>query len=428
MEDNRRLRVGYWLGDASLHSGGVGPYAWRTLRLLLSRPHESISLVVICAAQAEARAAELIARSPAAATTELRLLPQLPARLRSLLRRGASPAGSIGVGHTQPAAAPQARVRHRMKALLAESARGYRMNRWLARLNLDLLHFPTQLPVSFDVPVPYLVTMHDVQELHFPEYFTPDQRASRAVNYGAALAGARQVITSFDHIKSDLIKYFQVPAEKIRVCPLSLENLALQPPSVEEACAHCERYAAWKPYLLYPAQTWPHKNHLRLLESLSLARRGGLADLRLICTGMKNDYYPTIEARARELGLADAVLFTGILPEHELSWLYQHTALVTVPTEYEAGSYPLYEAMSEGVPVICSDVTSLPETIGDARFLFSPYDVEALARLIERMLTDDELRAANLENSAAQVARLRGQDPSEQFYEAYRSALSARAS
>lgn len=314
-----------------------------------------------------------------------------------------------------------------MKALLIESARRYRMNCWLARLDLDLLHFPTQMPLHPELPVPYLVTLHDVQELHFPEYFTPAQRTARAVNHSAALAGARKVIVSFAHIKRDLIKYFQVPAEKIQVCPLSLENLALQPPSAEEARAYYEHYAAWKPYLLYPAQTWQHKNHLRLLEALGLARRGGLADLRLICTGMKNDYYPTIEARARELGLEDAVLFTGIVPEGELSWLYRHAALVTIPTEYEAGSYPLYEAMSEGVPVICSDVTSLPETIGDERFLFSPYDVEALARLVKRMLTDEQFRAANLENSAAQAARLRAQDPSEQFYQAYRRALSASA-
>jgi glycosyltransferase involved in cell wall biosynthesis len=298
------------------------------------------------------------------------------------------------------------------------------MNRWLAGHNLDVLHFPTQLPVQFDLKLPYIVTMHDVQELHFPEYFTPEQRAFRAVNHGAAVDKARKVIVSFDHVKVDLVKYFHVPEDKIQVCPLSLDNLALPEPSAAAASAYAEKYSARQPYLLYPAQTWPHKNHLRLLEALSLARQHGLSQLGLICTGHKNEHHETIAARAESLGLSEAVLFAGLVAEDELSWLYQHAALVVIPTEYEAGSYPLYEAMSVGAPVICSDVTSLPETIGDRRFLFSPYDVKAMADLIERMLTDEELRSDNLSNSTTQVSRLREYNPSRQFYDAYRQAVS----
>ncbi len=297
------------------------------------------------------------------------------------------------------------------------------MNRWLARHNLDVLHFPTQLPVQFDLKLPYIVTMHDVQELHFPEYFTPEQRAFRAVNHGAAVDRASKVIVSFDHVKSDLMKYFHVPEEKIQVCSLSLDNLALPKPSVAAASVYDEKYSARKPYLLYPAQTWPHKNHLRLLDALAVARQRGLSHLGLICTGHKNEHQATIAAHAEELGLAGVVLFAGLVAEDELAWLYQQAALVVIPTEYEAGSYPLYEAMSVGAPVICSDVTSLPETIGDRRFLFSPYDVQAMADLIERMLTDGELRADNLQNSASQVLRLREYNPSGQFYKVYRQAV-----
>jgi glycosyltransferase involved in cell wall biosynthesis len=429
MNDNGRLRVGYWLGDASLQSGGVGPYAWRTLRLLLSNPQENIKLIILCYAQAEARVRELLANYATVTTAELRVLPQLPSYIRTILQRGSSsaltsygaPASSTGshVPQTQTVLP----LHRSMKALLINFLRSYRMNRWLGRLKLDLLHFPTQLPVQFDLHVSYLITMHDVQELHFPEYFTTEQRAFRALNHGAAIEGARKVIVSFEHIKTDLMKYFQVPEEKIQVCPLSVDNLALQPPSAETARVYNEKYATWKPYLLYPAQIWPHKNHLRLLDALSRVRQCSLPQLRLICTGRINDYYSIIKERAEALGLADAVLFTGIVPEDELSWLYKNTALVTIPTEYEAGSYPLLEALSERAPVICSSVTSLPETIGDPRFVFSPYDAEAMAHLIAQLVTNERLRADNLHNSAIQLSRLRECEPSNDFYNAYCTAL-----
>ncbi len=83
--------------------------------------------------------------------------------------------------------------------------------------------------------------------------------------------------------------------------------------------------------------------------------------MKLICTGTKSDYYPEIAEQVEQLGLEDLVLFTGLVPEDELCWLYRNAVLVTIPTEYEAGSFPLYEAMMQNAPVICSDVTSLPE-------------------------------------------------------------------
>jgi glycosyltransferase involved in cell wall biosynthesis len=97
---------------------------------------------------------------------------------------------------------------------------------------------------------------------------------------------------------------------------------------------------------------------------------------------------------------------------------------VVIPTEYEAGSYPLFEAMLQKAPVICSDVTSLPETIGDRRFIFDPYDVAGLADLIQRITTDENLRRENITNSVEQVQRLQRVDAAAAFYDVFRQAVS----
>ncbi|MCZ7616700.1 MAG: glycosyltransferase [Ignavibacteriaceae bacterium] len=141
-----------------------------------------------------------------------------------------------------------------------------------------------------------------------------------------------------------------------------------------------------------------HKNHLRLLEALKEVQKR-IPDIKLICTGNKTDYYSSIEKKLKELGLEDSVKFLGIVPEEDLIGLYKNTSLVVIPTLYEAGSGPLYEAMRYEVPVICAKTTSLPETIGDERFVFDPKNTEDLANLIDKMLTDDKLRAENLLNS-----------------------------
>ncbi len=286
-------------------------------------------------------------------------------------------------------------------------------------------HVPYVVPTLLDVQVPYIVTVHDVQELHFPEYFSPAQRAIRAMHRWKTLDRAGKIIVSFDHVKADLIKYFNLPENKIHVCPIPFNSISLQEPTSAAAQKYNEGYAAWRPYLLYPAQTWRHKNHSLLFEALQRLQlqRQGQKNLRLVCTGGKNDYYSTLEAQLDEMGLRDSVLFTGVVAEDELLWLYRNAAVVTIPTKYEAGSFPLFEAIKQGVPVVCSDVTSLPETIGNRRFVFNPYDAQTLAELILRVVSDARFREENIANSIKQAERFSGINAATYFYAAYRSLM-----
>ena len=279
--------------------------------------------------------------------------------------------------------------------------------RWFASLDIDLLHIPYQTAPIYDVPYPFIVTMHDVQELHFPEFFTPEERACRAEHYWKSLKFARGVVVSFDHIKHDLIKYFNLPESKVYVCPPPYHQIKLACPTKQEISKYAEKYSSLKDFILYPAQTWEHKNHLSLIKAIELIKDKHQRSINLVCTGKKNSFFnDTIAKYLLTSPVSQQIHFMDIVPETELYWLYKNCALVVVPTLYEAGSFPLLEAMSLEVPVICSSVTSLPETIGDSRFVFEPLNIEQMRDLMIKMLSDKQLEKDNIKNSHSRIDEL----------------------
>ncbi|WP_330202771.1 glycosyltransferase [Cyanobacterium sp. DS4] len=174
-----------------------------------------------------------------------------------------------------------------------------------------------------------------------------------------------------------------------------------------EANKYFEKYDSLKDFILYPAQTWQHKNHLSLIKAIELIKAQHQRSINLVCTGKKNSFFDeTIEKYLTNSPVSKQIHFMDIVPETELYWLYKNCALVVVPTLYEAGSFPLLEAMSLDVPVICSSVTSLPETIGDSRFVFEPLNIQQMADLIMNMLDNEQLRGDNVENSKNRIKEL----------------------
>ncbi|MGB5972440.1 MAG: glycosyltransferase family 1 protein, partial [Nodosilinea sp.] len=280
---------------------------------------------------------------------------------------------------------------------------------WFKASKIDLLYIPYQIPPSYDFSFPYIVTMHDVQELHYPEFFTPQERAWRAMSWWKSLENASAVIVSFSHVKNDLIKYFNISDGKVKVCPLPYKEIELHTPDDCQEIAYRKKYESFEQFILYPAQFWKHKNHISIVKALEIIYERQGKQVHVAFTGEKSakTAFPDLQDYVSKSQVSNYVHFIGNVPEAELLWLYKHCSLVTISTLYEAGSFPLLEAMACGTPVVCSAVTSLPETIGDQRFLFNPQDVEELANLILSMLSDDQLRIDNIENSYSMIKKLR---------------------
>jgi glycosyltransferase involved in cell wall biosynthesis len=283
-------------------------------------------------------------------------------------------------------------------------------------LGCDVVHFPYQ---SFTLcALPMIYNPHDLQHLHYPQFFTPPAIAWRETIYPAGCHFAHTVVVGSQWIKQDIVRHYRIDPDKIQVIPWAPPTQAYPEPSPEALAAVKARYQLHQPFALYPAMTWEHKNHLRLLEALAYLRdREGLI-VHLVCTGNRYPgFWPRIEQHLNTLHLHDQVQFLGLIPPEDLRAIYRLAQFVVVPTLFEAASGPLFEAWHEGVPVACSTVTSLPEQAGDAALLFDPFSVEAIAGAIRQMATDERLR-----NDLVERGRRRLQDFSwERTAKAYRA-------
>lgn len=405
------MKIGYWLGNANISGGGTAPYAWRVLESLLKRSQvQEIEILILCSAEVERDCLNLIDKYQAKA--KLHLIPQKFNVIKRIVSRFSGLISKVCLRFNIPS--------KKLKQF-------NHWFRWFSSLDIDLLHVPYQTFVYYDLPYPLIVTMHDVQELHYPEFFTPQQRAWRAKVYWQALEKSSAIIVSFNHVKQDLIKYFRLPDNKVSVCPLPFSNSYLQPSSYDEELEYQNKYAKWENFLLYPAQTWQHKNHLSLIKAIELIKNKLGRTIHLICTGKKYEgFFPTIEEYFKTSSVLDQIHFMDIVPEPELYWLYKNSSLIVIPTLYEAGSFPLIEAMYLETPVICSSVTSLPETIGDLRFTFNPLDINQISNLIIDLLDNPELREENIQNSRNRIEEMKNIDSAFHLFEMYSKMLSLK--
>lgn len=266
----------------------------------------------------------------------------------------------------------------------------------IKKYKVDILHSPFQhMP---PVKIPTLVTLHDLQELHFPDFFTPEVRAKRATEFLYITKNATKIIVSYNHIKQDIIKYFNVEASKIEVILLNMQNLWFDKFVKNNFSVNNTSLSLPENFILYPAATWRHKNHINLLKALKIIKEKNGSSVNLVCTGHQTEYFKELEAACIEMGIESQVFFLGKVSEEELYYIYKKSSAIVIPTLYEAGSFPLMEGMLMGIPCICSGVTSLPETLSHPDYIFDPVHPEDIADKIIRITSDESFRVAELEH------------------------------
>jgi glycosyltransferase involved in cell wall biosynthesis len=271
------------------------------------------------------------------------------------------------------------------------------------RAGADLVHFPIQ--DAFLTELPSIYQPHDLQHLHHPEFFSAWERARRERIYRTHCERARMVVAMTSWGRRDLVDSYGLPEEKVRVVPWG--SVLWEYPRPSAADLERLRRALSLPdgFLLYPAQTWPHKNHETLLEALALIkRREGLA-VPLVCPGKRSSHFERIERRVRELDLADTTQFPGFISPIELRGLYELATALVFPSRFEGWGLPVCEAFSAGLPVASSSAAGLPDLVGDAGLLFDPGDPEEIARCVLRLWRDPVLRQTLAERGSARGER-----------------------
>jgi len=266
-------------------------------------------------------------------------------------------------------------------------------------LGAGVVHFPFQS--FFRTSAPAIFQPHDLQHLHFPRFFTAEELATRERVYPAACAAASAIVVEARWVKKDICQTFGIADEKVLFIPIGAPEGGA---AVASGASPSHGRQAGR-FVLYPAQAWPHKNHLALLEALYLLHDRDRIALDLVCTGRKTSFWPTIAARVARLGLSERVRFAGYVGADELAALYRDALAVVLPSLCEGAGQPLLEAFAHGAPVACSGNTSFAEYAGDAGLLFDAEDPAAIAaalrRLVQEPTLSERLRSAGRARLAA---------------------------
>jgi glycosyltransferase involved in cell wall biosynthesis len=272
----------------------------------------------------------------------------------------------------------------------------------IERRGVQVMHFTLQFS-GFKTSIPSLYQPHDLQHMHYPEFFTKDQLIFRDQHVRAWSQQASKVIVMSSWGKADVMAMLDVSSERIRVVPWA-PVLDFYPIPSEDDLAVVQRKWDLPPrFIFYPAQTWRHKNHLRLIQALAVEKGRG-RKVTLVCTGALNEYHPTLADAAIKAGVASQIRFLGYVNEVEIRALYRLATALVFPSLFEGWGMPVLEAFRECLPVACSTSCMLPALVGGAAVLFDPLDADAIASAIEHLMDDealrDRLRTDGLERAA----------------------------
>jgi glycosyltransferase involved in cell wall biosynthesis len=292
----------------------------------------------------------------------------------------------------------------------------------------DLVHIPLNR-VPLLLMRPYVVTIHDMANLLYDEGRSGFRMQLRRYRFRRGLVRARCVIAVSEATKRDVQNLMGVRPERIRRVYNAPDPgfYARNVHSPEDHARILERYQIQHPFLLYAGNVRRHKNIARLIEAFAVLR-GQLAehpvyrDLRLVLIGDTISQYPAVRQAVMKSRMEPLVRFLGFVPFETLRCFYESAAAFVFPSRYEGFGLPPLEAMACGTPVVTSNISSLPEVVGDAAVLVNPENVFDIARGIREVLLDQPMREELIRRGHAQAARFSWERTAREVLDIYREA------
>jgi glycosyltransferase involved in cell wall biosynthesis len=351
-------------------------------------PHIGLNLIFLVPGETggmEVAARELI---PA-------LLAAAPAGMRftAFVNREAAAAKDGPWGELLPAVTVPVNARNRVQWVLGEQTL---LPRLAARAGVDLMH-----SLASTAPLwgrfRRVVTVHDLIYARFPEAHSGMRDKGMRVLVPWAARRSDRVIADSQSTRDDLVAMLGLRSDRIDVVPLGLGSVRRATP-LDERETRARFDLGERRVLLSLSAKRPHKNLAALIGALARISPGGRPVL--VLPGYPTAHEDELRARARALGVEGDVRFPEWVSHEELEGLWALAQAFVFPSLYEGFGLPVLEAMARGVPVACSNASSLPEVAGDAALLFDPHDEAAIAAAIERLLSDraeiERLRARGL--------------------------------
>lgn len=291
----------------------------------------------------------------------------------------------------------------------------HRLERWALGVELallaqrercrpDILHSPDFIPPASGARR-YVITVHDLSFLHYPEHLTAESRRYYNAQIAWAVQQADAISADSEQTRQDLIALLDAPPEKIRTIHLAANPIYRESFNPQEVAATLSRYELAAGYLLFVGTLEPRKNVPTLLRAYRLLRDETGFRGPVVLVGGRGWLYEEIFATVDALEIDREVRYLGSVDDTTLAHLYHGATLLAQPSHYEGFGLPVLEAMHCGCPVVCSDRGSLREVAGDAALLLPPDDVTAWAEALHSLLQDHALRARLTAAGIEQAAR-----------------------
>ena len=309
--------------------------------------------------------------------------------------------------------------------------------KWLARIwhrvgiplraetfvgDVDLFHATDFVLPPLRTGTRSILTVHDLSFVRVPDSAAPRLKTYLEAVVPDSVRRASYILADSEATRQDLMSLYDVSSDRVSVL-LSGVDLSIQSSVLFTVLTMRNTYnLPERPYILSVGTVQPRKNYVRLMQAVRQLRDRAI-DVDLVIAGGKGWLEDPIYAAIEEHGMVGHVHFTGFVDDAHLPSLYKYAACFALPSLYEGFGLPVLEAMACGIPVVTSNISSLPEVAGDAALTVDPYDVEVLADALRRLLEDTELRNTLIERGLQRVQNFTWERSAQQLRQVYERVL-----
>lgn len=240
--------------------------------------------------------------------------------------------------------------------------------------------------------IPYVVTIHDLSYLHYPELFRKEDLLQLTNWSKYSIKNSVAIIAPSKSTKDDIVKNYHVDPTKITVTYEGYNKEAFKPQSAAKISTVKKKYKIVGDYIIFIGTLQPRKNIERLIDALNSIIHDSKFMIQLVVVGKKGWMYDQILAKSKVLGIEDRVIFTDFVPDVDLPALLSGAQVYVNPSLWEGFGIPVIEAQACRAPAVVSNTSSLPEIVGDSGVIINPESIESIASGIKKVLADEKLR------------------------------------
>jgi len=288
----------------------------------------------------------------------------------------------------------------------------HRKNESLYRkYQIDVMLFFSPLHPALDLP--YITTVWDLEHRKqpwFPEVSNMGVWYGREKGYLDTLGRASFILTGTECGKEEIMRFYTIPPDRIRVIPFPTPRFALNGINKVTTTDAVNKYGIQGEYLFYPAQFWAHKNHINLLYSLKLLHEKYGVKLSLVLVGSDKGNITHVQKVTGELGLSNYVYFLGFVSQEEVIDLYKSALALIFVSFFGPDNLPPLEAFALGCPVVAAHISGSDELLGDAALCVDPKNPEEIAHAVYLLYSDKQLRNQLIQKGFLRAVEWKGDD------------------